>query len=142
MQFRNFALLAPLSILVSCTSALPESRRDSVSVEIAEIEALLASAVAVTCDVCQEVLDKTQDFLKAYSAESYAGPLFTLRDAVSLLLFSLQEVHETKKLYCRSVRPVKAAPLQRERRRCPGAPDSTNPQRVFSSRSSWAPLRR
>lgn len=84
MHFHPFTLLASLSIIVSYVTALPESRRATIPVEIAEIEALIASAIVVTCNVCQEVLNKTQAFLKDHSTENYAGPMFTLRDAVSV----------------------------------------------------------
>jgi hypothetical protein len=87
MYFRLFAFLAPLSISGSYATALPELRRDTTSVEIAEIEALIASAVVVSCDICQEVLDRTQTFLKGHSTESYAGPMFTLREAVRVFFF-------------------------------------------------------
>jgi hypothetical protein len=128
MHFRSFTLLIPLSFIVSYATALPESRRATTSVEVAEILALITSGVAVTCDICQEVLNKTQDFLKDYSTstESYEIPIFTLREAVRVLFFPLTEVCEAKKLYRRSVRPVTGATLQQKRHQSPGALASTS----------------
>jgi hypothetical protein len=86
MRLFNF-LLALLAITIFHITAKPVSHRDTIPVELAEIEALLASAAAVTCDICQEVLNKTQIFLQNESTV-YASAMFAIREAVSP--FSLQ----------------------------------------------------
>jgi hypothetical protein len=80
----SLAFLVPTTLQTHAKS-LPY--RDTIPVELAEVEALLTSAAAATCDICQDVLNKTQAFLQSDSTV-YASAMFTIREAVRCSLLA------------------------------------------------------